>query len=91
MLGVDLREVLFRQAVADAQIGVFRQEADVCQRVDFCPLEVSLVEPRLRKDVMHFQPGHSIVEGAERAPYRGFERPLRSPLVVGGDGRQRFE
>ncbi len=53
VLRFDLGEVILGQAVADGEVGVLGQKAEIRQRVDLGPVVVTAVKLRLREDVVH--------------------------------------
>jgi len=76
VLGFVRRKVRLRQLVADGQVGVLGQKAEVGHGIHLGPLEGRLVfvELRLREDMVHFQPAHF----AKKA---GLQRQAGAPIA----------
>ena len=76
---LDLREILLRQPVADVEVRVLGEEAEVRQRIHLGPLELALVELGLGEDVVHLQAAHlaeqARLERQPGAPVAGLAHP----------------
>ena len=56
---LDFREVVFGKSIADIEIGVFCEKAEVRERIHLGAGMASLPQLGLGEDVMDFQPAHS--------------------------------
>src|SRR5690606_3654007 len=55
----DFGKILFWWTITYAQIAIFGQEAEVCQRINVRAPVLQPIELRLWKDVVHLEPAHS--------------------------------
>src|SRR5262245_32139469 len=76
---LDLQEVHLGEPVADTEVRVLGEEAEVRQGIDFGPFELVLVELGLREDVVDLKATHlaqkARLEREPRAPVAGSSHP----------------
>src|SRR5436309_240666 len=76
---LDLQEVHLGEPVANTEVRVLGEEAEVGQGVDFGPFELVFVELGLREDMVDLQATHlaqkARLERESRAPVAGSSHP----------------